>query len=402
MLEPEIVQGPFDSFAKQIALTETHMTPTALGSGARMLNAFALVNSEAVYEGQRTAAPNQRVFILTRSGFAGQQRYATATWSGDITSTWTAMKKQIPAGLGFSISGVPYWTFDTGGFVVPERFSSRDATPENREEWAELNTRWFEYATFLPILRVHGQFPAREMWQYGGDTSPAYKAMLKFDRLRYRLLPYVYSLAGAVTREGGTILRPLVMDFRADREARETSDEFMFGPSLLVSPVTSYMARSRSVYLPRGAGWYDFWTGAAKAGGQTITAEAPFDQIPVYVRAGTIVPVGPELQYTAEKAADPVVLYVYTGADAHFALYEDEGTTYDYEHGASSTIPLSWNDAKQTLTIGPRTGSFPGMLGERTFQVIRVGRARQAGFSLPPAAEKSVTYRGASMDVTLD
>jgi alpha-D-xyloside xylohydrolase len=399
--EPEIVQGPFDSFATQVSMTETHMTPTAVGSGARVLNAFALMNSEAVYEGQRSAAPNQRVFILTRSGFAGQQRYAAATWSGDITSTWTAMKKQIPAGLGFSISGVPYWTFDSGGFVVPERFSAAQPTAADLAEWAELNTRWFEYATFLPILRVHGQAPAREMWQFGGDTSPAYKAMLKFDRLRYRLLPYVYSLAGSVTHQGGTMLRPLVMDFRTDRAAREVADEFMFGPALLVSPVTTNKARTRAVYLPPAAGWYDLWTGARKAGGQTVTADAPFDAIPVYVRAGAIVPAGPDLQYTSEKPADPITLYVYAGADGSFTLYEDQGTTYDYERGAFATISFSWNDAKRTLTIGPRVGSFPGMLAERTFQVVRVSAARGVGVSTVPAGATSVTYRGDSMDVTL-
>jgi alpha-D-xyloside xylohydrolase len=399
--EPEIVQGPFDTFATQVSMTETHMTPTALGSGARMLNGFALVNSEAVYEGQRAAAPEQRVFILTRSGFAGQQRYAAATWSGDITSTWTAMKKQIPAGLGFSVSGVPYWTFDTGGFVVPDRFSAKEPTAANAAEWAEMNTRWFEYATFLPLLRVHGQAPPREMWQFGGDTSPAYKAILKFDRLRYRLLPYVYSLAGAVTQEGGTMLRPLVMDFRADKEAREVSDEFMFGRALLVSPVTSYMTRERPVYLPAGSGWYDLWTGAPKAGGATVQAAAPFDEIPVYVKAGAIVPVGPDLQYTSEKPADPITLYVYTGADGAFSLYEDEGTTYDYEKGAFSTIPLSYSEAKKTLTIGPRVGSFPGMLAERTFQIVWVGPGKSRGFSFQPKADASVTYRGASMDVPL-
>ena len=382
-------------------MTETHMTPTALGSGARMLNGFALVNSEAIYEGQRAAAPDQRVFILTRSGFAGQQRYAAATWSGDITSTWTAMKKQIPAGLGFSVSGVPYWTFDTGGFVVPDRFSAKEPTAANTAEWAEMNTRWFEYATFLPLLRVHGQAPAREMWQFGGDGSPAYKAILKFDRLRYRLLPYVYSLAGGVTQEGGTMLRPLVMDFRADKQAREVSDEFMFGRALLVSPVTAYMTRERPVYLPAGSGWYDLWTGAAKAGGATVQAAAPFDAIPVYVKAGSIVPVGPELQYTSEKPAEPITLYVYTGADATFSLYEDEGTTYGYEKGAFATIPMSYSEAKKTLTIGSRVGSFPSMLAERTFQVVWVGPGKSRGFSPKPKVDASVTYRGASMDVPL-
>jgi alpha-D-xyloside xylohydrolase len=318
--EPEIVEGPFTSVAAQINMNQTHLHPTALGSGARVLNAYSVFNSQAVYEGQRAAAPNQRVFILTRNGWAGQQRYSSATWSGDITSTWTAMKKQIPAGQSFSVSGMPYWTLDSGGFAVPPRFATNPTTAAT-DEWRELNTRWFEYATFLPLMRVHGQAPVREIWQFGGDTSPAYAAMLKFDRLRYRLLPYVYSLAGAVTQRAGTILRPLVMDFRSDAAARDIVDQYMFGPAFLVAPVTTYKATTRSVYLPSTTGgWYLFWTGAAAAGGATVNAPAPFDAMPVYVRAGSIVPLGPELQYTGEKPADPITLYIYAGADGSFTL----------------------------------------------------------------------------------
>ncbi len=377
--EPDVVEGPFTSAAAQINSTQTHMNPTALGSGARMLNAYSLVNSQAIYEGQRAAAPNQRVFILTRNGFAGQQRYGTASWSGDITSTWTAFKRQIPAGLGFSVSGMPYWTVDSGGFAVPTRFSVAAPTAADTAEWQELNTRWFEYATFLPLLRLHGQAPVREIWQFGGNTSAAYMAMLKFDRLRYHLLPYIYSLAGAVTQHAGTILRPLVMDFRVDATARVIGDQYMFGPALLVSPITSYSARSRAVYLPSAAAWYDLWTGTRTAGGATITAAAALDSIPVYVRAGSILPVGPDLQYSSEKPADPVTLYVYAGADGAFNLYEDQGTTYDYEHGASSTIPLQWNDATRTLTIGASSGTFPGMLTSRTFQLILVSATKPVG-----------------------
>jgi alpha-D-xyloside xylohydrolase len=401
--EPEIVEGPFDGFAAEIAAKQTHMTPTALGSGPRMLNAFSLMNSQAVYEGQRAAAPNQRVFILTRSGFAGQQRFAAATWSGDITSTWTAMKKQIPAGLGFAISGMPYWTFDSGGFAVPGRFATKNPTPEDQAEWYELNTRWFEYATFVPILRVHGQSPPREIWQFGGDSSPAYAAMLKFDRLRYRLLPYVYSLAAAVSREGATILRPLVMDFQADRASRDVVDEFMFGPAFLVSPVTSYKARSRPVYLPPSGGWYDFWRGRVEAGARTIDAAAPFDQIPLYVRAGSIVPVGPDLQYAAEKPADPMTIYVYAGADGAFTLYEDDGTTYDYERGQFASIPFRYDDRKKTLTVGARSGQYPGMLGERTLHFVLVTPTKAGGAaSASSPVDRSVTYRGSPIEIALD
>jgi alpha-D-xyloside xylohydrolase len=401
--EPDIVEGPFKSVAAQVSAFETHMNPTALGAGARMLNAYSLVNSQAIFEGQRAAAPNQRVFILTRNGFAGQQRYAAASWSGDITSTWTAMRKQVPAGLSFSVSGMPYWTLDSGGFEAPPRFTASNPAAADVTEWRELNTRWFEYATFLPIMRVHGRALPREIWQFGGDTSTAYAAMLKFDRLRYQLLPYVYSLAGEVTRRAGTMLRPLVMDFRTEAAARDIVDEFMFGPAFLVSPVTAYNARTRSVYLPSTTGgWYDFWSGKAAAGAQTMQADAPFDAIPVFVRAGSIVPLGPELQYAAEKAADPIVLYVYAGADGTFTLYEDQGLTYDYQQGALAEIPLRWNDGTRTLSIGARQGSFTGMLSSRTFQIVLVSPTKAVGFSSAPTADRSVSYTGAALEIALD
>ncbi|MBN2576024.1 MAG: DUF5110 domain-containing protein [Deltaproteobacteria bacterium] len=379
----------------------THMHPTALGSGARMLNAYSLLNSKSVYEGQRSVAPDQRVFILTRSAFAGQQRYGAAVWSGDVTSTWTALRQQIPAGLGLSVSGVPYWSMDIGGFSVPARFSAKKPTPEDLEEWRELNARWFQFGTFVPLLRVHGEAPPREMWELGGESHPAYKTQLEFDRLRYRLLPYLYSLAGAVTHEGGTIMRPLVMDFRADRKALEASDQYMFGPAFLVSPVTTYKARSRSVYLPLAAAWYDLWTGKELARGQIIEASAPYDSMPVHVKAGSIVPTGPELEYTDEKPADPIVLWVYAGADGAFTLYEDDGLTYGYEKGACARIPIRWSDATRTLAIGKREGSFPGMLRERTFQVILVEKARPVGFSFDAAADKTVRYEGAPVQLKL-
>jgi alpha-D-xyloside xylohydrolase len=405
--EPEIVEGdanatgsgPFSSIAAQIATNSAHMNPTFLGTGARMHNAFSLVNSQAIYEGQRAAAPNQRVFILTRSGFAGQQRYGATTWSGDITSTWTAMAKQIPAGLGFSISGMPYWTLDGGGFAVPPRFAASTPTAADQAEWYELQTRWFEFATFLPIMRLHGQAPLREIWQFGGNGSPAYAAMLKFDQTRYQLLPYVYSLAGAVTHDAATILRPLVMDFRGDATAREVSDQYMFGPAFLVCPVTTYRATSRSVYLPPAAGWYSFWDGTFQAGGKTVSAAAPFDAMPVFVRVGSIVPIGPALQYADEKPADPIRLYVYTGADAAFTLYEDDGQSNDYESGAYTRIPITWTEASKTLTIGARQGSFPEMLASRTFQVVLISPAKAVGFSptQAPTPDATITYTGAAI-----
>jgi alpha-D-xyloside xylohydrolase len=396
--EPEVVEGPYASLAEGRELYRTHMHPTAAGSGSRVLNAYSLVNSQGIFEGQRTKAPDQRVFILTRSAFAGQQRYASATWSGDITSTWTAFKKQIPGGLGFSLAGIPYWTVDSGGFAVPPRFTNG----QNAPEWQELNARWFEYSTFLPLLRVHGQAPAREMWEFGGESSEAYQAMLKFDRLRYRLLPYVYSLAGAATHRDGTLLRPLVMDFRTDPAALDVKDQFMFGPALLASPVTDYQARSRRVYLPATpGGWFDFWTGTLEMGGQSIEAAAPLDAMPVHVRAGSIIPFGPELAFTGEKPADPVTLFVYAGANGSFELYEDDGASYDYEKGAFSRIAFAWHDAKRTLTVGAREGSFPGMLATRTFDIVLVTGDRPVGFTFTPTADETVSYDGSALEVTI-
>jgi alpha-D-xyloside xylohydrolase len=394
--EPDLLPTP------DLDAQRAHMHPTAMGTGSRVLNAYPLLNSQGVYEGQRAAAPDQRVFILTRSAFAGQQRYAAATWSGDITSTWTALRQQIPAGLNFSLSGIPYWTVDIGGFSVPGRFSRKDPRPEDVEEWRELNARWFQYGTFLPLTRVHGEAPKREMWEMGGETHAAYQAILKFDRLRYRLLPYVYSLAGAVTHEAGTFLRPLVMDFPEDPALRRVADQFLFGPALLVSPVTEYEARRRPLVLPLGTSWYDFWTGEVVAGGQTIDAPAPYDAMPVHVRAGSIVPFGPELQWTGEKPADPLTLFVYAGKDGTFTLYEDDGLTYGYEKGAFSRIPIRWNDTTRTLTIGKREGSFAGMLARRTFEVVVVSKDRPVAFSFEPKADRTVRYEGAAVDVRLE
>jgi alpha-D-xyloside xylohydrolase len=394
--EPDLLPQP------TLSGTLSHMTPTALGPASKVLNAFALENSRAVYEGQRSAAPNQRVFILTRSGFAGQQRYSAATWSGDISSTWTAMRKQITAGLGFSISGMPYWTMDTGGFSVPSRFSSRNPKPADLDEWRELNARWFEFAAFVPLLRVHGESPNREMWEFGGETSPAYQAELKFDRLRYRLLPYIYSMAGNVTRNGGTIMRPLVMEFPYDSAAREIGDQYLFGPAFLVSPVTQYKERARTVYLPvTKGGWYDFWTGKALGRGRSIEAAAPYDVIPLDIRAGSVIPFGPEEQWVDQKPDDPIVLFVYTGADGAFTLYEDDGLTYNYERGADAQIPLRWDDRAHTLRVGARKGSYPGMLAKRTFEIVLVSPKRPVGYSGSPPVTRRVSYDGKALQVRL-
>ncbi len=392
--EPDILPSP-PTLVGQL----THMNPTYLGSGSHMLTGYALSNSEGVYTGQREAAPDQRVFILTRSGFAGEQRTSAVPWSGDTTSTWTAMAKQVSAGLGASISGLPYWTMDTGGYTMQRRFSQEPMTPEDQEEWRELNARWFEYAAFTPILRVHGELRPREMWTLG-DDSPAYNAELDSDRLRYALLPYIYSLAGWSTQKDYSMMRPLVMDFPRDRTAREMGDEYMFGPALLVAPVTEYKQRTRAVYLPASATWYDYWTGRAVASGH-LSATARYDRIPVFVRAGSIIPYAPPMQYVGEKPSDPTTLYVYAGADGSFVLYEDAGTTFDYEKGGFSQVPIRWDDKSGTLTLGERTGTFAGMLGRRTFQVVLVSKANPVGFSPTAVPMKSAQYTGAELQLKL-
>ena len=374
------------------------ISPTALGSGARMLNAYSIEQVAGIYEGQRQAAPDRRVAILTRSAFAGLQRYGAAIWSGDIASAWPAMRKQIAAGMGFSISGIPYWSMDIGGYWPQPRFRADPMAPVDAAEWRELSARWTEFGALVPVFRAHGEAPpAREIPRFG-DSTAAYRAMVYWDRLRYRLLPYVYSLAGAVTQDGGTMMRPLVMDFPSDAVARGVADQYLFGPALLVSPVTEYRARSRPVYLPRGA-WYDFWTGRRLAGGRTVRADAPFERIPVFVRAGSIVPIGPELQYADEKAADPITLVVYTGADGRFSLYEDDGASYGYERGEFARIPLRWSERSRTLTIGRREGAFPGMLASRSFGVVFVSRKRPVGFGFDLRPDRTVGYAGEAVRV---
>jgi len=362
---------------------------TALGNGARYANAFPLMTTKAVYEGQRSVTNQKRVFILTRSAFAGMQRNAAAAWSGDVHPRWFELRKQIPAGLNFSLSGLPYWTTDIGGFT--------DANIKD-PAYQELFVRWFQYGVFCPIFRVHGtRVPSEnELWSYG---SKAQAILTDFDILRYRLMPYIYSLAWRTTHEGYTIMRPLVMDFRDDERAREIGDQFLFGPAILVSPVTEPSATMRHLYLP-SAGWYDFWTGAAVEGGRAVDAPAPIERIPLYVRAGSILPLGPNVQYAAERPADPIEIRVYRGANGSFPLYEDENDNYNYEKGAYSIIPISWDEASKTLTIGERTGRFPGMLESRTFRIVFVAEHHGIGGSLTASPDKTVSYSGKSVTVT--
>jgi alpha-D-xyloside xylohydrolase len=357
------------------------------------------MSSRAIYEGQRAARPDQRVFILTRSAFAGIQRYASATWSGDVASSWDALAKQIPAGLNFVLSGVPWWTTDIGGFAVRRRWARPDPDPADLAEWRELNTRWFQYSTFVPLLRSHGQYPRREMWFFGEPGEPAYDTQLAFARLRYRMLPYTYSLAARVTRAHDTMMRPLVMDFADDPRVLDIGDQFLLGPALMASPVYEHGARRRGVYLPAGSDWYDFWTGEHLSGGRTIDAAAPFERLPVHVRAGSIVPMGPELQYTGERPADPLTVWVYTGADASFELYEDDGETWDYGRGAFSIVRLDWSETDRVLTVGQRRGGFEAVAAARRLRVVFVSPAAPVGHAPEVPGAVEVAYSGSPVTV---
>jgi alpha-D-xyloside xylohydrolase len=371
---------------------ETNLLVTnkvAIGNGARYANEFPLLTTAAVYEGQREASDKKRVFILSRSAYAGAQRNAVTTWSGDVDPNWETFRRQIPAGLNYSLSGLPYWTTDIGGFV--------SANPDD-PAYRELFVRWFEFGTFCPIFRVHGTRTTNqnELWSYGPDAQ---KTLVAYDNLRYRLMPYIYSLAWKTTSEGYTIMRPLVMDFREDIRAQNIGDQFLFGPAILVNPVTEPGATTRHLYLP-AAKWYDFWTGAAIQGGRALDAPSPIDRLPLYVRAGSILPLGPDVEYAAERSANPIEVRVYRGANGDFTLYEDENDTYNYEKGAYSTILFSWDDATHTLTIGDRTGSFPGMLEKRAFRVVFVTENHGTGGGLTENADRTVRYLGKKISVT--
>ena len=383
------------------------MNPTAMGPADKYFNAYALMNAEAIYDGQRGVDPDRRVFLLTRSGFAGQQRYSTATWSGDIGTRWEDMEAQISAGLNFAMSGIPWWTMDIGGFCVEDRYVAAarlfDATGRENDdlrEWRELNTRWYQFGAFVPLFRAHGQWPPREAYNIAPAGHPAYESIVRYTRLRYDLLPYIYSLAAMTHFDAYTIMRPLVMDFTADKRVRDLKDEYMFGPAFLAAPVYRYGARSRDVYLPAGNVWYDFYTGKAIDGGSDIDAPAPYGQMPLYVRGGSIIPATKGLQTTAHSSASPLTIAVYAGRNATFTLYDDEGTNYNYEKGAYAEIPLAWDDATRTLTIGRRNGDFPGMPAKMTVNLVLVDPAHPVAEAIT-AKGKSVEYDGSEVKIVL-
>ncbi len=327
---------------------------------------------------------NKRLFVLSRSAFAGTQRFGAVVWSGDINANWSVLVQQIPAGLNYAASGMPYWTTDIGGYFNTSEFNE------------EMFTRWFQFGAFNSIFRTHGQAP-KEL--YGSQWSATGKAnMLAVDVLHYRLMPYLYSLGWMVTNQGYTIMRPLVFDFQTDSNVFNIKDQFMYGPAILVNPVTSAGATSRSVYLPAGT-WYDFWTGATATGGAKVTADAPLSKIPLYVRAGSIVPMGPNIQYATESI-DPLEIRVYKGANGSFTLYEDEGDTYNYETGKYATITFTWDDTAGKLSISDRTGSYTGMPASRTFNVVWVGANHGAGTDVVATPDQVVTYTGTATSAT--
>lgn len=360
---------------------------TGAGPGAEVYNAYPLMHTSAVHAGQRRDAPGKRAFILTRSAFAGQQRNAAVIWSGDIHGKWDVLRRQVPQGLNFVATGIPYWNTDIGGF-----FGGDPATPEYRE----LFTRWYQYGAFTPMFRVHGTSQPKEPWRFDQATQDI---LLAYDRLRYRLLPYIYSVSWMVTSQGYTMMRPLAMDFGKDRAALDIPDQYMFGPAIMAAPVVSQGAETRSVYLPGSGDWYDFHTGKRLGGGMRITAEAKIATMPLYVRAGAVLPMGPVVQYAEAQTGQPLEIRVYRGANGSFALYDDAGDGYGYEQGQHSVIRFDWDERTQSLSIGAAAGGYPKMPASRTFKLVFVGEAHGAGAGETATPDQVVTYTGQAMRI---
>ena len=386
--------------------------PTALGTSTEYFNAYSTVNADAIYNGQRSVWKGKkdepRVFLLTRSGFAGEQRFSTATWSGDIGTRWEDMRAQMTAGLNYSISGVPFWGMDQGGFCVENRyvaaqqlFDNSGVENEDLKEWRELQTRWNQFGAFIPLFRSHGQWPLREIWNIAPDNHPAYKSFVYYDKLRYRLMPYLYSMAGWAHFKDYTLMRPLIMDFNGDKEVENIGNQWMFGPALMACPVGYYKARNRSVYFPVDCGWYNLYTNEYVEGGQNLIVEAPYEQIPVFVREGAIIPFGPEMQWSDEKPAELINLYVYAGQNGKFQLYEDEGVNYNYEKGKYATIDIAYDDDSRTVTFSARKGNFPGMLKQRRFNVVLITKDQAKPLNLDNPEGTMVQYAGKEVSVKL-
>ena len=396
--------------------------PTALGTSTEYFNAYSTVNADAIYNGQRSVWKGKqdepRVFLLTRSGFAGEQRFSTATWSGDIGTRWEDMRAQMTAGLNYSMSGIPFWGMDQGGFCVENRYVAAqqlyDRTGQENEdlkEWRELQTRWNQFGTFIPLFRSHGQWPLREIWNIAPDEHPAYKSFVYYDQLRYRLMPYLYSLAGWAHFKDYTLMRALVMDFNGDPNVLDIGNQWMLGPALMACPVGYYKARNRSVYFPQQCGWYNLYTGEKVMDSEAIEnresvnrkliVDAPYEQIPVFVREGAIIPFGPQMEWSDEKPAELINLYVYAGQDGEFQLYEDEGTNYNYEKGKYATIDIRYDDQTRTVTFGQRNGHFPGMLKQRRFNVVLITKDAPKPLNLDNPEGRMVEYNGKAVSVKL-
>lgn len=390
---------------------------TADGSFRSVHNAFPLATNQGVYNNQRAVSNDKRVFQMTRSGYFGQQHYGALSWSGDVVSSWEVLRNQIPAGLNFTLCGIPYWNTDLGGFFGWEY--NNDCT---NVAYQELHARWFQWGCFMPLMRNHCSSPMmNEIWRFGKEGDWAYDAQKRFIDLRYRLLPYIYSLTGAVTHENGTIMRPLVMDFATDRKAILLDNEYMFGKNILVCPVTqplytkkvegnkgvatvANIAKASSpvqVYLPKGSKWIDFWTNEMIEGGREISRECPISIMPLYIKAGSILPLGPKVQYTSEKKWNDLDICIYPGANGEFTLYEDEFDNYDYEKGVFTSIRFTWDDANRTLTISDRNGSYPGMLKNRRFNLTVMKPGKQNAETVMIKADKRVSYSGKKMSFKL-
>lgn len=366
---------------------------TALGTFRSVCNAFPLMCVGGVAEHQKAESKDKRVIILTRSGFIGQQRYGSNVWSGDVKSSWDMLRKQITAGLNFSLTGMPHWNSDLGGFFCGAYNKGVEGGAPNNPLFHELYVRWLQFGIFTPMMRSHGCDAPREFYYYGKAGEPVYDALVNAVKLRYKLLPYIYSTSWQVTNNQSTFMRALFMDFVNDKNVYDIKNEYMFGRSLLVAPVDKAQytpeqiqkdiqknvdftgVKTHDVYLPASTKWYDYWTNALFDGGKTITINTTIDRIPFFVKAGTILPLGPDVQYSSEKKWDNLSINVYPGADGEFTLYEDEGNNYNYEQGAYSTITFKWNDKNKTLTIGKCLGSFGGMLASRRFIVNIIGSA---------------------------
>ena len=387
-------------------LDERRKADFSVGKGIDYFNSYSLEHSEGLYHGWRRDIPNKRAFLLMRQSFAGAQRNAATLWSSDITTTFYSFRNQVPQGLNACVSGIPYWTSDIGGYLSRV---SKDGIPDwSQPAYRELFTRWFQFGTFCPIMRIHGK-GERALFSSNWDDSTK-SVLIKFDKLRYRLLPYIYSLGAKTTTDNYTMMRALTFDFRDDANVYNIPDQYMFGPAFLVNPVTSQLysgpnagtsAKTRKVYLPKAATWYDFWTGEKLDGGQNLDVAAPINSLPLYVRAGSIIPMGPDVEYATQKANKNLEVRVYPGANGSFTVYEDENDTYNYEKGKSATFKLTWNDKQHKLTISDTKGSFPGMLKQRTLNIVLVNGRHGASGSLTGKADKSVTYYGKALSVIL-